>query len=139
MARLDRLIQLYSQLGLSTDAGTFNLAEIKGYCAGMDMLNDFLGTHIDEKYISKPVDFSLNNWVDELLKVAEDMIIENEEYTFVSPMVDVVGQYVIDWLLPYWCVYLGGSGVPWNDYNDSWIDLDNRLLRWSMIETMGGI
>lgn len=139
MASFERLINLYNQLGLNTEAGTFNRAEIRGYCAGFDMLNDVIGVSIDEKNISKSVDFLLEEFINELISVADDMLNSSKGYTFLLADYEKVGHFARSWLIPYYDVYLDGNGMPWQSYNKRWIDIDNMLLRWSMIETLGGV
>lgn len=139
MNRLNRLINLYSQLGLNTDVGTFNRAEICGYCAGMDMLDSLTSASIEEKYVSKNSDFSTSNYIANLQEVAGDIEVDGLDIMLKSADIDGVGAFVNNWCVFFANVYLDGNGMSWQGYNKSWRELDNRLLRWSMIDTIGGI
>lgn len=139
MTRFDRIVGLYNQLGLNTEQGTFNRAEICGYCAGMDMIDNQMSVCIDEEHIARSIEFNFTNLINDLIGLADDMMLYGTSFKFINADINRIGYFAKNWCIPYLAIYLDGNGVSWNEhYGKSWRELENRHLRWSMIQTMGG-
>lgn len=136
MSRLDRFINLYSRLGLSTEDGTINRGEIAGYCTGLDILDNMICVNIDGM-ISREYPLDNENYVNDYERVIIDKTYDGHSVTINQSIPDEVGIMVHAWISPFFDVYMSGNGVCWNDRRAiAWRELDKILYRWSMINTM---
>lgn len=135
MASLDRLKNLYGKIGLSTKKGTYNLAEIMAYCAGIDMVSELLNIDYDREHISVIVPYDWSEFRRRYGDVADSFDISLRHIIIHNSAIDT-GDMVDSWISPFVLVEMGGTGKSWNALDDEWIRIDNKKLRWSMIDTL---
>lgn len=133
MTREDRLVGLYSALGLNVQPETINRAEIMAYCAGLGMLDDMIKVTIDENTISKTFSLNYDEFYDYL---GDDPLYFHIGSSFVNVYeanLAKIGLLVRDWFSPFCKVIMNGDGVPWDKMNLTWNAIDKMSYRWSMI------
>lgn len=141
----ERLVDLFSVLGLNTDRGTFTRAEIKGYCAGIEAAHSILSAaekkifSADRDEYKPPQDYTGENFTAALAAIGGS-------YSVIAGTVEIQGVAAADltemwhtWGYPFTRVICSGSGPDWNLVDSaalSWSEIDRLALIWEMIETM---
>lgn len=139
MSREQRFVNLYSTLGLNTENGTINRAEIKAYCAGMAVLDEIIRVVIDEQNVAKPVDLTWDELNDYLGDDPFDISVVDKFVAIVVANYEKIGVLVQNWFSPFCKVILYGDGLPWSRLDKTWSEIHRRAYRWSMINTMPNI
>lgn len=142
---MDRLVELFSILGLDTSEGTITRAEICGYCAGLEAASRDIASieesifSPDRKEYMPKMDYTQINYSSQLQQIGGICGYVDNMVRIIRANPLKLGEFWNQWGYPFVLVQQGGVGTSWKKIDDSmscWHKNDDMLLLWSMIDTM---
>ncbi|MGN0531742.1 MAG: hypothetical protein ACI4IN_02990 [Eubacterium sp.] len=142
---MDRLISLFSMLGLNTDDGTITKAEIEGYCAGIDAMAMEINETEEIIFSSARTEYAplqkltTQNFEAALQELGGSYSGFQRKMILYQIPPDKLGEFWQKWGIIFLLVRCAGQGASWDIIdagNSTWHSNDNLYLLWNMIDTL---
>lgn len=142
---LSRLMLLFAELGIDTESGSYDKAEIVACAAGIDMIKNTIDASRKRIFdlwsdsLMPKEKYTMDNFDKRAKSVCKSYTIGKKNVLFEGVDYTAFSEFWHRWGYPFAAAVCSGTGMSWNKIEDtgcSWKMCDHIGLMWSMTDTM---